>query len=189
MNEKVIIMSFDSESKAFQAFSEIKLLHGNRRIKGEQMAVLEHVPNHLLKPLDFIDFTGRDQNVKGSLIGMVIGILGGPLGFLLGWFTGSVIGSYRDVKEVKGALSIFDETIKLIPEGTTGAILIAEEEKTGHLDDLIIEKLGGSIVRLDKEIVEEEVSQAIETEKEAEDHAKKRWFDRKKENDEKEMDK
>lgn len=175
MSEDVIIMSFDSESKAFQAFSEIKLLHNSGKLKGEQMAVLKHVPNHVLEPLDFIDFTGRDQSAKGGLIGMLIGIIGGPLGFLLGWFTGSMIGGYRDVKEVKTALSTFEETINLIPEGTVGAILIATEEKTGHLNDLIIEKLNGKITRLDKEIVEEEVSKALEAEKEAEKKAKEQW--------------
>lgn len=183
MSEKVVIMSFESESEAFQAFSEIKLLHGSGKLKGEQMAVLKHVPNHILEPLDFIDFTGPDQNVKGGLIGMVIGILAGPLGILLGWFTGSVIGSYRDTKEVTGALSIFDETINLIPEGTTGALLIAEEEKTGHLDDLITKKLNGKIIRLDKTSVEEDVSQALEAEKEAEKHAKKKWKSRDKKED------
>lgn len=178
MSKKVIIMSFDTESKAFQAFSETKALHNTAKLKGEQMAVLKHVPNHLLQPLDFIDFTGRDQSVKGGLIGMIIGILAGPLGLLLGWFTGSIVGGYRDAKEIKGALSIFDETLNLIPEGTTGAILIANEEKTGHLDDLVIKKLDGKIVRLDLAQVEEDISAAVEAEKEAKEQATKKWADR-----------
>lgn len=178
MYEKVMIISFESESEAFQAFSEIKLLHNSGKIKGEQMAVLEHEPNHVLQPVDFIDFTGADQSVKGSLIGMLIGILAGPLGILLGWFTGSLIGGYRDTKEVKGALSIFEETINLIPEGTMGVILIAEEEKTGHLNDLVIEKLDGKITRLDKEKVENEIDEAMEAEKEAEKSAKEKWDNR-----------
>lgn len=181
LNNKVMIMSFDSESKAFQAFSEIKSLHNTGKIKGEQMAVLKHVPNHILEPVDFIDFTGRDKTAKGSLIGMLVGILAGPLGILLGWFTGSIIGGYGDTKEIKGALSIFEETINLIPEGTTGAILIAEEEKIGHINDIVVEKLNGEIVRLDKEVVEKEVEEALETEKEAGNTAKKRWGKRKEE--------
>lgn len=172
MSEKVMIMSFESESEAFQAFSEIKSLHTTRKIKGEQMAVLEHVPNHILEPRDFIDFTGADKTAKGSIIGLIIGILGGPLGVFLGWFTGSLIGGYGDRKEIKEALSIFEETINLIPEGTTGAILIAEEEKTGHLDDLVINRLNGKIKRLDKDQVEKDVESAMEAEKEAEERIK-----------------
>lgn len=179
MNEKVMIMCFESESKAFQAFSEIKALHRSGKIKGEQMAVLEHIPNHILEPVDFIDFTGADKSFKGSLIGMLIGILGGPLGVFIGWITGSLIGGYGDSKEVKDALSIFDETITMIPEGSTGAILIAEEERVGHVNDLVIDKLGGKIKRLDKSEVEREVTEALETEKEAE----KKWNEKKKEED------
>ena len=180
MSKQVMIMSFDSESKAFQAFTEIKILHSKGIIKGEQMTVLKHTPNHLLEPIDFIDFTGKDQSVKGSLIGMVIGILAGPLGVLLGWFTGSVIGSFRDVKEIKGALSIFEETINLIPENTIGAILIATEEKEGHVNDLIIDKLDGKIVRIDQETVEEDISMAVEAGKEAKKGANDKWYNRNK---------
>lgn len=179
MKNKVMIMSFDSESKAFQAFSEIKSIHNSGKIKGEQMAVLKHIPNHILEPVDFIDFTGRDKTAKGSLIGMLIGILAGPLGILLGWFTGSLIGGYGDTKEIKGALSIFEETINLIPEGSTGAILIAEEEKIGHVNDIVVDKLDGEIIRLDKAEVEAEVEAALETEKEAGETAKIKWNKRK----------
>ena len=172
MSEKIIIMSFDSESKAFQAFSEIKTLNSTGIIKGEQMAVLKHVPNHILETKDFIDFTGNDQNIKGSLIGMIIGIL-------LGWFTGSMIGSTRDMNQVRGALSIFEETIKLIPEDSMGAILIAEEEKEGHLNDLIIDKLGGKILRIDRTLVEQEIAEAKELEEETSEDAKRKWFKKK----------
>ncbi|MDD3141254.1 MAG: DUF1269 domain-containing protein [Lachnospiraceae bacterium] len=169
----VIIMKFDSESKSYQAFSEIKKLHASRQLIGDQMAVLEHRPNHLLDPKDFIDFTGANNNVKGGLIGMLIGILAGPLGIILGWFAGSVIGSSKDVK---GALSIFEETIKTIPEGETGVILIADELQTGPIDDLVVNELGGVVVRLNREDVERDMQEAKETQEEVEEQAKKRWF-------------
>ncbi|MGB3160989.1 MAG: DUF1269 domain-containing protein [Carnobacterium sp.] len=176
MSRKVIIMKFDEESKAYQAFSEIKKLQTQGEVKGEQMAVLKHLPNHQLTPKDFIDFTGEDNNIKGSLIGMLIGILAGPLGVLLGWFTGSLIGSTKDVKEVKAALSIFEETLKNIPEDETGVILIADEEVTGPIDDLVYGELKGEVVRIDRDAVESELLEAEETEKDAANHAKKRWF-------------
>lgn len=175
-NEKVIIMSFDTESKSYQAFSELKRLHQASSIKGEQMAILEHRSNHNLEPKDFIDFTGADKNFKGSMIGMLVGILGGPLGVLLGWFTGSLIGSSKDVKEVKNAMSIFEKALAIIPEGDTGVILICDEPNTGHVDDIVLTQLNGTIERLDKDVVEDELEEAQNTQKEAEESAKKRWF-------------
>ena len=116
------------------------------------MAILTHKENHNLEPKDF---TGADKNFKGSMIRMLVGILGGTLGVLLGWFTGSIIGSTSDIKEVKNTMSIFEKAINIIPEGKTGVILICEEEKTGHIDDIVITQLGRVIERLDKEKVEE----------------------------------
>ena len=176
MSRKVIIMKFNQESKAYQAFSEIKKLQSQGEIKGEQMAVLKHLPNHQLTPKDFIDFTGEDNNIKGSLIGGLIGILAGTLGVLLGWFTGSLIGSTKDVKEVQTALSIFEETLKNIPENETGLILIADEEVSGPIDDLVYGELKGEVVRVDRDTVESEILSAKETEKDVEEHAKKSWF-------------
>ncbi|MGF2056090.1 DUF1269 domain-containing protein [Vagococcus fluvialis] len=175
-NNKVIIMNFDTESKSFQAFSEIKRLHNEGKITGEQMAVLEHRVNHNLEPKDFIDFTGSDKNLKGSLIGILIGILAGPLGVLLGWFTGSIIGTTKDAKEVQNALSIFEKVLNIIPEGETGLILICSEKTTGELDDVVITKLNGKIERISQKTVEKEIKEAQETQAETEEHAKKRWF-------------
>lgn len=133
------------------------------------MAVLEHLPNHQLTPRDF---TGANNNVKGSLIGMLIGILAGPLGVLLGWFTGGLIGRLKDIKEVKIALSIFEETLSNIPEGENGLILMADEEVTGPIDDLVVTRLQGTVVRIERSAVEEELEEASRTEKEVETHAK-----------------
>lgn len=179
MSNNVIIMNFDSESKSYQAFSEIKKMHVEKQIKGEQMAILEHKPNHQLEPKEFIDFNGPDKNMKGGLIGMLVGVLAGPLGVLLGWFTGSLIGSVQDAKEIKGAMSVFEETIDIIHEGDTGLILIAEEDDNRFINELVFQKLEGRITRLAVEDVEKEIKLAKETQENVEDHAKKSWSDRK----------
>lgn len=179
MSNHVVIMNFDSESKSYQAFLEIKQLHLEKKIKGEQMAILEHLPNHQLEPKQFLDFNGADKNMKGGLIGMLVGVLAGPLGVLLGWFTGSVIGSMQDAKEVTEALSVFEHTVDVIHEGDTGVILIAEEEDNRYINDLVFQKLGGQIVRLNTEDVEKEVADAKKTEHDLETEAKSRWFNRK----------
>lgn len=180
MRKRVIILDFDIESKPYQAFSEIKKLHVQKRIKGEQMAVVTHNAdsNHKFTIEDFIDFTGSNKSSKGGFIGMIIGVLGGPMGLLLGWFAGGMIGATQDAKEIKNAQSVFDFLADKIREGETGVILIADEEDNRPLNDLVMYRLGGSIARLDYEEVEQDLKDAQELEKQAKEKAKSTWAEK-----------
>ncbi|MBC1436169.1 DUF1269 domain-containing protein [Paenilisteria rocourtiae] len=178
-NKTVLIMNFETESKSYQAFSEIKTLHAERKIRGEQMAVVEHDHNHKINAKDFLDFTGGDKNMKGSLIGMLVGILGGPLGVLLGWMTGAIIGSTQDAKEIRDAMNVFEKTLETIPEDQTGVILIAEEEHNEYINELVNNKLGGRVIRMDANLVAREINQAQQAEDDAKKSAKKGWFGKK----------
>lgn len=122
MPKRVIVMNFEADSKAYQAFSEVKRLHAERAVKGEQMAVVTHsnTGSHQFKIEDFLDFTGNNKTSTGGLIGMLVGILGGPLGIMLGWFGGSMIGASRDAKEIQTATSLFEFLVDQIGEGDTG---------------------------------------------------------------------
>ncbi|MFD1899732.1 DUF1269 domain-containing protein [Enterococcus termitis] len=186
MSKRVIIMHFEVESQAYQAFSEIKKLYVEKQIKGEQMAVVTHVNDgvHQFKIDDFLDFTGNDHTSKNSMIGMLIGILG-TLGILLGWFAGSLLGATQDAKEIQGAQTVFEHVTKQIGEGETGLILIADEEDNRPLNHLIMNELGGEITRLDFEDVEKEISDAKAVEKETKDSAEKSWQNKKQGSNEK----
>ncbi|WP_407855794.1 DUF1269 domain-containing protein [Enterococcus hailinensis] len=164
MEKRVIIMNFDVESKAYEAFSKAKKLHMSRALKGEQMAVIHHSNDgeHKFQIEDFLDFTGSNKSSTGGLIGMMVGILGGPIGVLLGWFTGGMIGATRDAKEIREANSVFEFLIDKIGEGDTALLLIAEEEDNRPLNQLIMMELGGEITRLDYEEVEADVKNAQE---------------------------
>ncbi|MEI5992497.1 DUF1269 domain-containing protein [Candidatus Enterococcus mansonii] len=177
MSKRVIIMHFEVESQAYQAFSEIKKLYVEKKVKGEQMAVVTHVNDgiHQFKIDDFIDFTGNNHTSTNSMIGMLIGILGGPLGILLGWFAGSLLGASQDAKEIQGAQTVFEHVTKQIGEGETGLLLIAEEEDNRPLNQLVMNELGGEIIRLDFEDVEQEISNAKQVEQETKDTAEKSW--------------
>ncbi len=181
MGKRVIILNFDVASKAYQAFSEIKKLHTGRQLKGEQMAVVTHDNDgtHKFKIDDFIDLTGANNSSKDSLIGMIIGVFVSPIAMLLGWFAGSMIGGYKDVKEVTDANSVFQQVINSIHEGETGVILIAEETDNRPLNQLIFSDLGAQITRLDYETVEDELKEAQKLEKEVKKQAQDTWKEHK----------
>lgn len=51
MEKRVIIMNFDVESKAYEAFSKAKRLHMNKAFKGEQwpLSIIQMTANTNLK--------------------------------------------------------------------------------------------------------------------------------------------
>ncbi|KPG71641.1 DUF456 domain-containing protein [Enterococcus sp. RIT-PI-f] len=177
MPKRVIVMNFDANAKAFQAFSEVKKLHASRGIKGEQMAVLTHTNTgvHQFKIEDFLDFTGSNKTSTGGLIGMLVGILGGPLGIMLGWFGGSMIGASRDAKEIQNAQVLFEHVGQQIGVGDTGLLLLADEDDNRPLNQLIMQELGGDISRFDSEEVETEIEKAKEVEEQARVRAQEDW--------------
>ncbi|MGX7058806.1 DUF1269 domain-containing protein [Vagococcus humatus] len=183
MSKRVIILTFEQESVSYQAFSEIKRLHNQREVRGEQMAVISHKEDgsHQFEMQDFIDFTGADHSAKNSTIGMLIGLLAGPLGMMLGWFAGGMIGGAKDAKEITTATSIFEHVGKDIAEGETGVVLIADEDDNRPLNQLIFNKLGGNITRLELEDVEEEITDAKELEQDMAEHAVKTWQEKREE--------
>ncbi|MDT2673650.1 DUF456 domain-containing protein [Enterococcus dongliensis] len=173
MEKRVIVMNFDLESKAYEAFSKAKRLHMNKAFKGEQMAVVHHSNDgeHKFMIEDFLDFTGSNKSSTGGLIGMMVGILGGPIGILLGWFTGGMIGATQDAKEVRQATGVFEFLIDKIGEGDTALLLIAEEEDNRPLNQLIMMELGGEITRLDYDEVEADVKKTQEMAKSSQTNA------------------
>ncbi|MBO0450704.1 DUF456 domain-containing protein [Candidatus Enterococcus murrayae] len=176
MEKRVIIMNFDVESKAYEAFSKAKRLHMNKAFKGEQMAVVHHSDDgeHKFEIEDFLDFTGSNKSSTGGLIGMMVGILGGPIGILLGWFTGGMIGATQDAKEVRDATGVFEFLVDKIGEGDTALLLIAEEDDNRPLNQLIMMELGGEITRLDYADVEADVKKTQEIAKHSKEEAEQK---------------
>lgn len=177
MTKRVIIMNFNENAQAYQAFSEIKRIRPTEDFKGEQMAVVTHSKNgdHQFKIEDFIDFTGANKSNKAGMIGMLVGLLGGPLGMMLGWFGGSMIGGSRDVKEIQNAQTIFEFVGNKIHEGETGLIMIVDESDNRILNNLIMYELGGELSRFDLAEVEEEIQKAKEVESNAKETARHDW--------------
>jgi hypothetical protein len=164
--DNVVVTVFEVESEAYQALTELKHNPGN-----EQSFVMEAVlvkkENGLLSVLDGFD-TGADTHndtVKGGMIGALVGILGGPIGVLLGGTYGAMIGSVKDADDALDDVSMLEEIAGKLVDGETAIIALAIEEDEAILDS----RLGnfkGMILRFDADVVEAEVEEAREMEKE-----------------------
>ncbi len=180
MEKRVIVMTFDENSKAYEAFAKLKNESRLGKIEVEQLAVVENVKGEGFKILEGADLTGSDRLFAGGLIGAFVGMIGGPLGLLLGWTTGSLIGSVSDIREVEEANSAFSRTANVLTEETVGLIAIASEFSPNVLDTLIKEELGGEVVRFTYSQVEAEIERAKETERELKKEARRHWLKREK---------
>lgn len=176
----MIVVTFEENALAYQAFSEAKKLYATRQLKVEQMAVVKHSEDgeHKFSIEDFFDPTGSSGTTTGGIIGMIVGVLVSPLAILLGWFGGSLIGASKDAKELSTAKNIFEHLISQINEGDTGLILIVEEDDNRPLNELMMNQLGGSIHRFTFEEVESEIKHANEVQDETSASTKENWMAR-----------
>lgn len=154
----IVVATFEEESKTYQAFSEIKQAGTRRDITIEGLAVVRRANDGSLQTPDT---TGRTPGgtFKGGLIGSVIGILGGPLGVLLGWGTGALLGSIRDVREVRSDMSL----LRALSEGMKpgDVALIGEvEEPSNQTINGIVSRLGGEVLRRPATEIQREIERA-----------------------------
>ena len=92
MTVNVIAVTFDEQSKAYQALSTLKGLDREGRIELKSAAVVERGAAGQLQIPEDTDNASGEGFRAGGLIGMLVGVLGGPIGMLLGLGTGGLVG-------------------------------------------------------------------------------------------------
>ncbi|MEE0705312.1 MAG: hypothetical protein UCH28_02885 [Adlercreutzia sp.] len=98
--ENVVMVTFDVESQAYQAFSQLKNDSVNSAYTILQMAVLKNENGRVVAVDGFDSETDAATNtLVGGLLGSVLGILGGPLGVLLCGGVGLIAGSIVDASD------------------------------------------------------------------------------------------
>lgn len=176
-NKKVILMTFDEDSKSYEAFSDVKQMVGNGDIRGEEMAVVTHKTEGVQSfgVDDFINFNGDTHVFNDGFIGMLIGILGGFFGMIIGWIIGDIVGAIRDSDDAKAARNLFEKMAQDIPAGRTGVILVAEETDNQVLNNVIVDQLGGKIDRFDYAEVSSDMEHAQKIVDETKKDATDKW--------------
>ena len=164
MAENIVIATYEVESEAYQALSEIKHETNNANYAISQ-AVIVKKENGQLNIRDGFD-TGReaDDTWSGGLIGSLIGILGGPLGILLGGSVGMMIGGAVDANDMANHISLLERAGDCIAEGETAMLLLAQEEYETALTAKL-NRFRVSITRMDAAEIAAEIEHANEVEK------------------------
>ena len=155
--ENILIVSFGTESKTYQAFSDLKQAAEDDNYFISQGSVVKKENGEIIVKDEFdTGLKAVDDTLKGGLIGGLLGLLGGPLGSLLGGSVGALIGDAKDTGEYMRDLTLLDTASKLVFEGETVLLLLADEKGDAALTEKL-NSYGAKITRLSAAEVEKEL--------------------------------
>ncbi|MFD5025997.1 histidine kinase [Streptomyces sp. NPDC058373] len=152
--DNVLFFTFTDPSATYRAFSEVKAV-----------------------PEDYQPQAGT-TTLTGGAIGALVGILGGPVGVLFGWGLGALIEATADTETAEDAHDALTVLSKNVDDGANLLMVEATAFSPAAADDLA-GRLGGTVVAVPVEQVEEEVASAQKAAEEAvrqarHDHRKQR---------------
>ena len=122
VEKNVVSISFADQSKAYQAFTELKNLSAAGAISVDSAAIVVRDKDGAVSFPDGIDEVTGAGFAGGGLVGMLVGVLGGPLGMLLGWGSGALIGGALDATRATATDEVVAEFSRALPVDSTAVI-------------------------------------------------------------------
>lgn len=170
--ENVLAVTFEEDSKAYEALTTLKQLDSQGQINLTAAAVVVRTDDGRLETKDQVGEDGFEGTATGGLIGLVIGILGGPFGVLLGGATGLLVGSLFDLADDDDTESALGELSRSAQVGRT-TLLAQVTEQSPEVVDTAMARLGGSVLRRSMDDVEAEIAAAEDAQRAAKQAARK----------------
>jgi uncharacterized membrane protein len=168
----VIAVTFDEDSKAYQALSRLRQADADGRVGVRSAVIVERQPEGTIRLQEGEDNVIGVGTAGGSLVGMLIGVLGGPLGVLLGLGTGMAIGAAVDLDRAGAAEGVLSQMSESLPAGTT-AIMAEVDESAVEVVDGEMAALGGTVTRRPAEEVLAELEAAEQAARASEKEARR----------------
>ena len=150
--EKMIIVVFDSESKALQGSQVLKELDAEGEITVYEAQIVGRDPNGSVHLIDKADMAALPMIAGGAGVGAFVGLLGGPVGALVGAAAGAMIGSIGDAEEVGLSDEFVNEVSTALTPGKVAVVAGIFEEWVTPLDTRM-ETIGGEVFRRTRTLV------------------------------------
>jgi uncharacterized membrane protein len=145
MEDKMIVVIFDNEKKAYEGSKALRDLHAEGSITVYASAVIAKDADGKVTVKQ-----AADQGPLGTGVGLVtgslIGLLGGPVGVALGAYVGTVGGLLYDLAKVGVGNDFLDEVGKQLKPGKVAVVAEVWEEWVMPVDTRM-EAAGGVVFR------------------------------------------
>lgn len=152
--EKMLVVIFEDESKAYQGSQVLKELDHEGSIAAHAEVVIKKNADGTVTIKDEEEeFPIR--TAAGTAIGAFIGLLGGPVGLGFGAVAGAMAGSIGDLMLTGVDAEFVDQVAATLTSGKCAVIADVSEEWVTPVDTRM-EPLGGIVLRKSKRVVEDE---------------------------------
>lgn len=152
--EKMLVVIFDDEAKAYEGSQVLKQLDAEGSITIHAEAVIKKNPDRTVSVMQ----SGDDfpiRTVGGTAIGSLIGLLGGPIGLGIGAAAGMLAGGIGDLNVAGVNAEFLDDVGAALTPGKCAVIADISEEWITPVDTRM-EPLGGSGFRTPRKSVEQD---------------------------------
>lgn len=179
--ENIIVVTFEVESEAYQAFSELKANTYNDSYVISQAALAKNSGGRV-EPIDWFNVGGvvNDDTILGGVLGALIGVVGGPVGMLLMGSYGALVGGAVDLLDADQGNSMMEHVMGCVPEGKTVLIAMVQEEEPSAFNANFV-KYRPEVTRFEAAEIAVEVEEAQIMEEELAIQARKQARQEKKE--------
>jgi len=143
--DRMLVVVFDNESKAYEAQRALLELDGEGSVSVYSYAVLTKNSDGTAT-IKNSDDTGPLGTLAGTSLGALIGVLGGPVGMAVGGAAGALSGATVDVDKARVGNDFINDVSKVLLPNRVALVAEVEEEWTTPVDARM-EKLGGAVFR------------------------------------------
>jgi uncharacterized membrane protein len=143
--DRMLVVVFDNESKAYEGKRALQQLDGEGSISVYAYAVLAKNADGTTT-LKQGDDRGPIGTLVGTSFGSLIGLLGGPAGVAIGAAAGLGAGSAADLDNSRIGADFIDDVAKVLLPNRVALVAEIEEDWTTPVDTRM-EAIGGSVFR------------------------------------------
>jgi uncharacterized membrane protein len=143
--DRMLVVVFDNESKAYEGKKALLQLDGEGSISLYAYAVLKKRPDGTAT-VEQGDDSGPLATLAGTAFGSVIGLLGGPAGVAIGFAAGALAGSMVDLNNARIGSDFIDDVNKSLSPNRVAVVAEIDEDWTTPVDTRM-EAIGGTVFR------------------------------------------
>ena len=144
--EKLIVVIFDDQTKAFAGFEALRQLHRDGEISVYEAQMIQKEPAGTIRYIDNTDKLALPVIGGTTAVGAIVGLLAGPLGALLGGMGAGLIASIAELEHAGVTDEFLNDVNTAMTVGKFAVVADVSEDWVTPLDTEM-EKIGGVIFR------------------------------------------